>query len=146
MYTRGGNHENVVADMKFQPVYPDNMGDVDVLLFDWVTSPTDATNRNVRLRKPFKAYKIITFYLVPDDGYNWTIPCSFHVSELRTAIKFGRRANPSVGGYMISGNGLFWDLNLTNSPLDSTDIGSMTLAENCKLMAVTGWPRIYGLD
>ena len=146
VYSRGGNSDISVYNRKFQSIYPDNMGDVDVLLYDWVTSPTDAKNRNVRLRKPFKDYKIITFYLVPDDGYNWVVPCSFHVSELRTAIKFGRNVSPNVGGYMVSGNGLFWDLNMTVSLLDSTDIGSMTIGENCKLMAVTGWPRVYGLD
>ena len=146
MYTRGGNWENPIADRKFQAVYPDNFDEVDVLLFDWVTSPTDATNRKVKLKAPFKDYKIITFYLCPDDGYGWTVPCSFKVSELKLAKEFCRRSTPQVGGYMISGQSLFWQLRMNDSILTSTDIGAMTWSENCKLLAVTGWPRVHNYD
>jgi len=146
MYTRGGNWKNQIADRKFQAVYPDNFDEVDVLLFDWVISPTDATNRKVKLKAPFKDYKIITFYLCPDDGYGWTVPCSFKVSELKLAKEFCRRSTPQVGGYMISGQSLFWQLRMNDSILTSTDIGAMTWSENCKLLAVTGWPRVHNYD
>lgn len=146
MYTRGGNLNNPIADRKFQAVYPDNFDEVDVLLFGLVTSPTDATNRKVKLKAPFKDYKIITFYLCPDDGYVWTVPCSFKVSELKLAKEFCRRSTPQVGGYMISGQSLFWQLHMNDSILTSTDIGAMTWSENSKLLAVTGWPRVHNYD
>lgn len=146
MYTRGGNWENPVADRKFSPVYPDDFGLVDVLLFDWVKSPDDAKNRNLRLRAPFKDYKIITFWLVPDDGFGWMAPCSFHVGELKFAVEAGKRSSPNVGGYMLSSNGLFWQLKLGDSLISSTNIGEMSWSENCKLMCVTGWPRVHDFD
>lgn len=146
MYTRGGNWENPIANRKFSPVYPDDFGLVDVLLFDWVTSPTDATNRSVRLKAPFRDYKIITFWLVPDDGFWWMAPCSFHVGELKFAVEAGKRSSPNVGGYMLSANGLFWQLKLSDNLINSTDIGAMTWSENCKLISVTGWPRVHDFD
>lgn len=146
MYTRGGNWENPIANRKFSPVYPDDFGLVDVLLFDWVVSPTDATNRSVRLKAPFRDYKIITFWLVPDDGFGWMAPCSFHVGELKFAVEAGKRSSPNVGGYMLSANGLFWQLKLSDNLINSTDIGAMTWSENCKLMSVTGWPRVHNFD
>lgn len=146
MYTRGGNWENPIANRKFSPVYPDDFGLVDVLLFDWVASPTDATNRSVRLKAPFRDYKIITFWLVSDDGFGWMAPCSFHVGELKFAVEVGKRSSPNVGGYMLSANGLFWQLKLSDNLINSTDIGAMTWSENCKLMSVTGWPRVHDFD
>ena len=146
MYTRGGNWENPIADKKFSPVYPDDFGLVDVLLFGWVASPTDATNRGVRLKAPFRDYKIITFWFVPDDGFGWMVPCSFHVGELKFAVEAGKRSSPKVGGYMLSANGLFWQLKLSDNLINSTDIGAMTWSENCKLMSVTGWPRVHDFD
>lgn len=146
MYTRGGNWQNPVSDRKFSPVYPDDFGLVDVLLFDWVKSPDDAKNRNLRLRAPFKDYKIITFWLVPDDGFGWMAPCSFHVGELKFSIEAGKRSSPNVGGYMLSSNGLFWQLKLSDSLISSTNIGEMSWSENCKLMCVTGWPRVHDFD
>lgn len=146
MYTRGGNWENPVADRKFSPVYPDDFGLVDVLLFDWVKFPDDAKNRNLRLRAPFKDYKIITFWLAPDDGFGWMAPCSFHVGELKFAVEAGKRSSPNVGGYMLSSNGLFWQLKLGDSLISSTNIGEMSWSENCKLMCVTGWPRVHDFD
>ena len=146
MYTRGGNWENPIADRKFSPVYPDDFGLVDVLLFDWITNPTDAKNRNVRLKAPFRDYKIITFWLVSDDGFGWMAPCSFHVGELKFAVEAGKRSIPNVGGYMVSSNGLFWELKLGDSLISSTSIGEMTWSENCKLMCVTGWPRVHDFD
>lgn len=146
MYTRGGNWQNPVADRKFSPVYPDDFGLVDVLLFDWVKSPDDAKNRNLRLKAPFKDYKIITFWLVPDDGFGWMAPCSFHVGELKFAVEAGKRSSPNVGGYMLSSNGLFWQLKLGDSLISSTNIGEMSWSENCKLMCVTGWPRVHDFD
>lgn len=146
MYTRGGNWENPIADRKFSPVYPDDFGLVDVLLFDWVRSPDDAKNRNLRLKAPFRDYKIITFWLVPDEGFGWMAPCSFHVGELKFSIEVGKRSNPNVGGYMISSNGLFWQLKLSDSLISSTNIGEMSWSENCKLMSVTGWPRVHNFD
>lgn len=146
MYTRGGNWKNPVADRKFSPVYPDDFGLVDVLLFDWVKSIDDAKNRNLRLKAPFKDYKIITFWLVPGDGFGWLAPCSFHVGELKFAVEAGKRSSPNVGGYMLSSNGLFWQLKLSDSLISSTNIGEMSWYENCKLMCVTGWPRVYDFD
>lgn len=146
MYTRGGNWENPIADRKFSPVYPDDFGLVDVLLFDWVRSPDDAKNRNLRLKAPFKDYKIITFWLVPDDGFGWMAPCSFHVGELKFSIEAGKRSNPNVGGYMLSSRGLFWQLKLSDDLMSSTNIGEMSWSENCKLMSVTGWPRVHNFD
>lgn len=146
MYTRGGNWQNPVADRKFSPVYPDDFGLVDVLLFDWVKSPDDAKNRNLRLKAPFKDYKIITFWLVPDEGFGWMAPCSFHVGELKFSIEAGKRSSPNVGGYMLSSNGLFWQLKLGDSLISSTNIGEMSWSENCKLMCVTGWPRVHDFD
>lgn len=146
MYTRGGNGENPIADRKFSPVYPDDFGLVDVLLFDWVKSPDDAKNRNLRLKAPFKDYKIVTFWLVPDEGFGWMAPCSFHVGELKFSIEAGKRSSPNVGGYMLSSNGLFWQLKLSDSLISSTNIGEMSWSENCKLMCVTGWPRVHDFD
>lgn len=146
MYTRGGNWENPIADRKFSPVYPDDFGLVDVLLFDWVKSPDDAKNRGLRLKAPFKDYKIITFWLVPDEGFGWMAPCSFHVGELKFSIEAGKRSSPNVGGYMLSANGLFWQLKLSDNLITSTNIGEMSWSENCKLMCVTGWPRVHNFD
>lgn len=146
MYTRGGNWENPIADRKFSPVYPDNFGLVDVLLFDWVRSPEDAKNRNLRLKAPFRDYKIITFWLVPDEGFGWMAPCSFHVGELKFSIEAGKRSNPNIGGYMVSSNGLFWQLKLSDNLMSSTNIGEMSWSENCKLISVTGWPRVHNFD
>ena len=146
MYTRGGNWENPIADRKFSPVYPDDFGLVDVLLFDWVRSSDDAKNRNLRLKAPFRDYKIITFWLVPDEGFGWMAPCSFHVGELKFSIDAGKRSNPNVGGYMVSSNGLFWQLKLSDNLMSSTNIGEMSWSENCKLMSVTGWPRVHNFD
>lgn len=146
MYTRGGNWQNPVADRKFSPVYPDDFGLVDVLLFDWVKFPDDAKNRNLRLKAPFKDYKIVTFWLVPDEGFGWMAPCSFHVGELKFSIEAGKRSSPNVGGYILSSNGLFWQLKLSDSLISSTNIGEMSWSENCKLMCVTGWPRVHDFD
>ena len=146
MYTRGGNWENPIADRKFSQVYPDDFGLVDVLLFDWVMSLDDAKNRNLRLKAPFRDYKIITFWLVPDEGFGWMAPCSFHVGELKFSIEAGKRSIPNVGGYMLSSNGLFWQLKLSDNLISSTSIGEMSWSENCKLMSVTGWPRVHNFD
>lgn len=146
MYTRGGNWENPIADRKFSQVYPDDFGLVDVLLFDWVSSPGDAKNRNLRLKAPFRDYKIITFWLVPDEGFGWMAPCSFHVGELKFSIEAGKRSSPNVGGYMLSSNGLFWQLKLSDNLISSTNIGEMSWSENCKLLSVTGWPRVHNFD
>ena len=146
MYTRGGNWANPIADRKFSPVYPDDFGLVDVLLFDWVRSPDDAKNRNLRLKAPFSDYKIITFWLVPDDGFGWMAPCSFHVGELKFSVEAGKRSSPNVGGYMLSSNGLFWQLKLSDNLMSSTNIGEMSWSENCKLLSVTGWPRVHNFD
>lgn len=146
MYTRGGNWENPIADRKFLSVYPDDFGLVDVLLFDWVSSPTDATNRNIRLKAPFRDYKIITFWLVSSDKYGWMAPCSFHLGELKFAVEAGKRATPNVGGYMVNARGLYWELKLGDSLISSTDIGAMSWGSNCRLMSVTGWPRVHEYD
>lgn len=146
MYTRGGNWENPIADRKFLSVYPDDFGLVDVLLFDWVSSPTDATNRNIRLKAPFRDYKIITFWLVSSDKYGWMAPCSFHLGELKFAVEAGKRATPNVGGYMVNARGVYWELKLGDSLISSTDIGAMSWGSNCRLMSVTGWPRVHEYD
>ena len=47
---------------------------------------------------------------------------------------------------MLSANGLFWQLRLSDNLISSTDIGAMTWSENCKLVSVTGWPRVHDYD
>lgn len=138
--------EELSSEKSLDIIYPDDFGLVDVLLFDWVRSPDDAKNRNLRLKAPFRDYKIITFWLVPDEGFGWMAPCSFHVGELKFSIEAGKRSNPNVGGYMVSSNGLFWQLKLSDNLMSSTNIGEMSWSENCKLMSVTGWPRVHNFD
>ena len=146
MYTRGGNHQNPIADRKFTQVYPNDFDNVDVLLFDYVSSDGDARARNVRLRKTFNNYKVITFYLTQDNDTTYLYPCKFDVSEYRMALKLAKRATPAPKSYIIGKNGLYWSLKFEDWVLGSDNLADMTYSENCKIMAITGWPRKFDLD
>ena len=146
IYTRGGNHENPVADRKFTQVYPDDFDNVDVLMFDYVYSPDDARTRNVRLKKTFNNYKVITFYLVGDKDPSYVYPCKFDTSEYRLALRLSKRATPSPTAYIVGKLGMYWALKFEAWVLGSDNIADMTHSENCRLMAITGWPRKFDLD
>lgn len=143
MYTRGGNWENPVADRKFQAVYPDNFNDVDVLLFDWVSFNQISGKR---LKAPFGDYKIITFYMVADNANGYVVPCSFNVSEFKFARELGKRANPQIGGYVVSGRDLWWELRFKDTSLTDRDLSTMFWGSNCRLACITGWPRVHDFD
>lgn len=146
MYTRGGNHQNPIADRKFTQVYPNDFDNVDVLLFDYVSSDGDARARNVRLRKTFNNYKVITFYLIQDNDTTYLYPCKFDVSEYRMALKLAKRATPAPKSYIIGKMGIYWSLKFEDWVLGSDNLADMTHSENCKIMAITGWPRQFDLD
>lgn len=146
MYTRGGNHQNPIADRKFTQVYPNDFDNVDVLLFDYVSSDGDARARNVRLRKTFNNYKVITFYLTQDNDTTYLYPCKFDVSEYRMALKLAKRATPAPKSYIIGKMGIYWSLKFEDWVLGSDNLADMTYSENCKIMAITGWPRQFDLD
>ena len=143
MYTRGGNWENPVADRKFQAVYPDNFNDVDVLLFDWVSFNQISGKR---LKAPFGDYKIITFYMVAANANGYVVPCSFNVSEFKFARELGKRANPQIGGYVVSGRDLWWELRFKDTSLTDRDLSTMFWGSNCRLACITGWPRVHDFD
>jgi metallo-beta-lactamase superfamily len=146
MYTRGGNYQNPIADRKFTQVYPNDFDNVDVLLFDYVSSDGDARARNVRLRKTFNNYKVITFYLTQDNDTTYLYPCKFDVSEYRMALKLAKRATPAPKSYIIGKMGIYWSLKFEDWVLGSDNLADMTHSENCKIMAITGWPRQFDLD
>lgn len=146
MYTRGGNYQNPIADRKFTQVYPDDFDNVDVLLYNWVYAPSDARDRNIRLRKTFNNYKVITFYLSGDNNTEYLYPCSFNVSEYRLALKLAKSATPSPKAYTVGKTSMYWALKFEDWVLGSDNIADMTYSENCKLMAITGWPRKFDLD
>ena len=146
MYTRGGNHQNPIADRKFTQVYPNDFDNVDVLLYDWVYSPGDARERNIRLRKTFDNYKVITFYLTLDNDTTYLYPCKFDVSEYRMALKLAKRATPAPKSYIIGKRDVYWSLRLDDWVLGSDNLNDITYSENCRIMAITGWPRKFDLD
>ena len=146
MYTRGGNHQNPIADRKFTQVYPNDFDNVDVLLHDWVYSPGDARERNIRLRKTFNNYKVITFYLTLDNDTTYLYPCKFDVSEYRMALKLAKRATPAPKSYIIGKGDVYWSLRLDDWVLGSDNLNDITYSENCRIMAITGWPRQFDLD
>lgn len=146
MYTRGGNHQNPIADRKFTQVYPNDFDNVDVLLHDWVYSPGDARERNIRLRKTFNNYKVITFYLTLDNDTTYLYPCKFDVSEYRMALKLAKRATPAPKSYIIGKRDVYWSLRLDDWVLGSDNLNDITYSENCRIMAITGWPRQFDLD
>lgn len=146
MYTRGGNHQNPIADRKFTQVYPNDFDNVDVLLHDWVYSPGDARERNIRLRKTFNNYKVITFYLTLDNDTTYLYPCKFDVSEYRMALKLAKRATPAPKSYRIGKGDVYWSLRLDDWVLGSDNLNDITYSENCRIMAITGWPRQFDLD
>lgn len=146
MYTRGGNHQNPIADRKFQAVYPNDFDNVDVLLYDWVYSPGDARERNIRLRKTFDNYKVITFYLTLDNDTTYLYPCKFDVSEYRMALKLAKRATTAPKSYIIGKKDVYWSLRLDDWVLGSDNLNDITYSENCRIMAITGWPRKFDLD
>lgn len=146
MYTRGGNHQNPIADRKFTQVYPNDFDNVDVLLYDWVYSPGDARERNIRLRKTFNNYKVITFYLTMDNDTTYLYPCKFDVSEYRMALKLAKRATPAPKSYVIGKRDVYWSLRLDDWVLGSDNLNDITYSENCRIMAITGWPRQFDLD
>lgn len=146
MYTRGGNHQNPIADRKFTQVYPNDFDNVDVLLHDLVYSPGDARERNIRLRKTFDNYKVITFYLTLDNDTTYLYPCKFDVSEYRMALKLAKRATPAPKSYIIGKRDVYWSLRLDDWVLGSDNLNDITYSENCRIMAITGWPRKFDLD
>lgn len=146
MYTRGGNHQNPIADRKFTQVYPNDFDNVDVLFQDWVYSPGDARERNIRLRKTFNNYKVITFYLTLDNDTTYLYPCKFDVSEYRMALKLAKRATPAPKSYIIGKRDVYWSLRLDDWVLGSDNLSDITFSENCRIMAITGWPRQFDLD
>jgi len=146
IYSRGGNGDSSVADRKFTQVYPNDFDNVDVLLYDWVFSPSDARDRNIRLRKTFNNYKVITFYLTYDNDTTYLYPCKFDVSEYRMALKLAKKVTPSPKAYLIGKKDLFWALKFEDWVLGSDNLFDMTHSENCKLMSITGWPRKFDLD
>ena len=146
IYSRGGNGNSSVADRKFTQVYPNDFDNVDVLLYDWVYSSGDVRDRNIRLRKTFDNYKVITFYLTMDNDTTYLYPCKFDVSEYRMALKLAKRATPAPKSYIIGKNGVYWSLKFEDWVLGSDNLADMTHSENCKIMAITGWPRKFDLD
>lgn len=146
MYTRGGNHQNPIADRKFTQVYPNDFDNVDVLLHDWVYSHGDARERNIRLRKTFDNYKVITFYLTLDNDTTYLYPCKFDVSEYRMALKLAKRSTPAPKSYIIGKRDVYWSLRLDDWVLGSDNLNDITYSENCRIMAITGWPRKFDLD
>lgn len=146
IYSRGGNDDSSVADRKFTQVYPNDFDNVDVLLYDWVYSPGDARARNIRLRKTFDNYKVITFYLTLDNDTTYLYPCKFDVSEYRMALKLAKRATPAPKSYIIGRKDVYWSLKFEDWVLGSDNLADMTHSENCKIMSITGWPRKFDLD
>ena len=146
IYSRGGNGDSSVADRKFTQVYPNDFDNVDVLLFDWVYSTGDARERNIRLRKTFNNYKVITFYLALDNDTTYLYPCKFDVSEYRMALKLAKRATPAPKSYIIGKKDVYWSLRLDDWVLGSDNLNDITHSENCRIMAITGWPRKFDLD
>lgn len=146
LYTRGGNSDNAIVDRIFDPVYPDNFDKVDYLFKGVVSSKEDARNRNLRLAKSMDNYKVVTFYLTPDNSNDFSVSCSFNVSDFYNTIRTLEKSGVPRNCYLLNKHQLWWGLKLNWDTTHSTSIADITWDENCKLVGVTGWPRKFNLD
>lgn len=146
LYTRGGNSDNAIVDRIFDPVYPDNFDKVDYLFKGVVSSKDDARNRNLRLAKSMDNYKVVTFYLTPDNSNDFSVSCSFNVSDFYNTIRTLEKSGVPRNCYLLNKHQLWWGLNLNWDTTHSTSIADITWDENCKLVGVTGWPRKFNID
>lgn len=146
MYVRGGNWQDSVATRNFQPVYPDNFDTVDYLFKGVTTSRDDARSRNLRLARSIDNYKVVTFYLTPDSSNDFSVSCSFEVSDFKNMLNTLKKSGVPTNCYLLSKHQLWWGLKLNEGTLSSTSIADITWDENCKLVGVTGWPRKFNLD
>ena len=146
LYTRGGNSDNAIVDRIFDPVYPDNLDRVDYLFKGVVLSKEDARNRNLRLAKSMDNYKVVTFYLTPDNNNDFSVSCSFNVSDFYNTIRTLEKSGVPRNCYLLNKHQLWWGLKLDWDTTHSTSIADITWDENCKLVGVTGWPRKFNID
>lgn len=146
MYVRGGNWQDSVATRNFQPVYPDNFDTVDYLFKGVVTSRDDARSRNLRLARSMDNYKVVTFYLTPDNSNDFSVSCPFEVSDFKNMLNTLKKSGVPTNCYLLNKHQLWWGLKLNDGTLSSTSIADITWDENCKLVGVTGWPRKFNLD
>lgn len=146
MYVRGGNWQDNVASRNFQPVYPDNFDTVDYLFKGVVTSRDDARSRNLRLARSMDNYKVVTFYLTPDNSNDFSVSCPFEVSDFKNMLNTLKKSGVPTNCYLLNKHQLWWGLKLNDETLSSTSIADITWDENCKLVGVTGWPRKFNLD
>lgn len=146
LYTRGGNSDNAIVDRIFDPVYPDNFDKVDYLFKGVVSSKEDARNRNLRLAKSMDNYKVVTFYLTPDNNDDFSVSCSFNVSDFYNTIRTLEKSGVPRNCYLLNKHQLWWGLKLNWDTTHSTSIADITWDENCKLVGVTGWPRKFNID
>lgn len=146
LYTRGGNSDNAIVDRIFDPVYPDNFDRVDYLFKGVVSSKEDARNRNLRLAKSMDNYKVVTFYLTPDNSNDFSVSCSFNVSDFYNTIRTLEKSGVPRNCYLLNKHQLWWGLKLNLGTTQSTSIADITWDENCKLVGVTGWPRKFNID
>lgn len=146
LYTRGGNSDNAIVDRIFDPVYPDNFDRVDYLFKGVVSSRDDARDRNLRLAKSMDNYKVVTFYLIPDNSNDFSVSCSFNVSDFYNTIRTLEKSGVPRNYYLLSKHQLWWSLKLNWDTTRSTSIYDITWEENCRLVGVTGWPRKFNID
>lgn len=146
LYTRGGNSDNAIVDRIFDPVYPDNFDKVDYLFKGVVSSKDDARNRNLRLAKSMDNYKVVTFYLTPESSNDFSVSCSFNVSDFYNTIRILEKSGVPRNCYLLNKHQLWWGLKLNWDTTHSTSIADITWDENCKLVGVTGWPRKFNID
>lgn len=146
LYTRGGNSDNAIVDRIFDPVYPDNFDRVDYLFKGVVSSKEDARNRNLRLAKSMDNYKVVTFYLTPDNSNDFSVSCSFNVSDFYNTIRTLEKSGVPRNCYLLNKHQLWWGLKLNWDTTHSTSIDDITWDENCKLVGITGWPRKFNID
>lgn len=146
LYTRGGNSDNAIVDRIFDPIYPDNFDKVDYLFKGVVLSKEDARNRNLRLAKSMDNYKVVTFYLTPDNSNDFSVSCSFNVSDFYNTIRTLEKSGVPRNCYLLNKHQLWWGLKLNWDTTHSTSIADITWDENCKLVGVTGWPRKFNID
>lgn len=146
MYVRGGNWQDNVASRNFQPVYPDNFDTVDYLFKGVTTSRDDARSRNLRLARSMDNYKVVTFYLTPDNSNDFSVSCPFEVSDFKNMLNTLKKSGVPTNCYLLNKHQLWWGLKLNDGTLSSTSIADITWDENCKLVGVTGWPRKFNLD
>lgn len=146
IYTRGGNNENVIADTKFQPVYPNNFEDVDVLWHQFIADFSDMGEK--RLKAPLSEYKKMYLVLTGDESNEYLEFNSFDIGILRK-MSYGNVANKYYNGtnfIKLSTGNYWWGLKL-GATFSSTRMRDVFAdAENCRLLSVMGWPRIHGYD